>query len=258
MWIFLLFQLLWLCFSKNPPPCGSDCSVDTDCIRDNPLSPCSFCSNNVCISLCGIGCRDSTQCQNGGSNPCISCSPNTRTCVNPNPLCGSFCPNNVACLINGSGSSKCGQCDMKTNSCSATNSSICGKICGGQNQCAADPRCSQCVSFYCAPPAKCGQVCIGSGLCQLNPGKCHACIGAVCENTRGCGGACGNDNWCGPSCPVCGFAKCVSRRQWDQTLFEYKDKMDSLIFNRKLLQLQVINASNMQNAKRFNIMKQNE
>jgi hypothetical protein len=43
-------------------------------------------------SLCGIGCRSTSDCQNGGSNQCIYCSPATRTCVNPTPLCGGYCP----------------------------------------------------------------------------------------------------------------------------------------------------------------------
>jgi len=219
LFIFFLSNLFLLILGRplsgRVGSCSTSCERDLDCLRDS-LSPCSFCSNNVCISLCGIGCRSSSDCQNGGTNPCLYCSPATRTCVNPNPLCGSYCPNNVACLANGTKPTRCSQCDMNTNSCNTNSSSLCGKVCGGQFQCSSDPKCSQCIGFFCAPPQSCGQVCIGSGQCQMNPGRCKACIGAVCENLRPCGGACGGDDWCGPSCPICGFAKCVNRREYER------------------------------------------
>jgi hypothetical protein len=151
-WCVLFLALISVCgaeaeSTRLPVGCGTNCTSDVECTQNNPLTPCSFCSNGVCISyvrflvaserllevycnvvapllpnfiivfrlgliylflsiylfillssfiltlrLCGIGCRSTDDCQNGGSNQCIYCNPNTRTCVNPNPLCGGYCP----------------------------------------------------------------------------------------------------------------------------------------------------------------------
>lgn len=225
----LLFGLLITTTLAQPPSCKASCKQDSDCVNNSPLSPCTFCSRGVCVSLCGIGCRSHSDCQNGGSNPCIWCSEDTRTCVNPRPLCGGFCNSNVACLTNGTDPSECSSCDQNKYICRQTNSSKCGKLCSGEHECAGDPNCYQCVGYYCSPPASCGQNCISSGQCQNNPGNCKACIGAQCENTRGCGGACGGDDWCGPRCPVCGFAKCVSHTDWEHILGEHEHDREEFL-----------------------------
>lgn len=226
--LFLLATLLCVAFGQ-PPSCKQSCKADSDCTKNSPLSPCTFCSRGTCISLCGIGCRSHSDCQNGGSNPCIWCSEDTRTCVNPRPLCGGFCDSSTACLTNGTEPSSCPTCDLKKFACETTNTSKCGKICSGEHECAGDPKCYQCVGYYCSPPAKCGQNCISSGQCQNNPGSCHACVGAQCENARGCGGACGGDDWCSSKCPVCGYAKCVTHWQWEKMLEENSHHKDQFL-----------------------------
>eukprot|EP01065_Artemidia_motanka_P025627 TRINITY_DN30606_c0_g1_i1.p1 TRINITY_DN30606_c0_g1~~TRINITY_DN30606_c0_g1_i1.p1 ORF type:complete len:311 (+),score=97.79 TRINITY_DN30606_c0_g1_i1:62-934(+) len=211
-----------------PKQCGIPCnrSRADDCVSgDKYYNPCAFCSGDgTCQPLCGVGCRQDADCRYGGGNPCTLCSQQTFTCVNPQPLCGSFCGgDDKACLAGGNGSSHdgCSKCSKNwTLGCERNSQPQCGVVCSGENECAASKECPQCVGFYCAKPAKCGQVCVGSGQCQNNPGDCVSCIGAVCENCHGCGGSCGGDSWCcGHSgCAVCGFAKCTSGAEWQATL----------------------------------------
>jgi len=244
--MFFLSALI-LNVASQPKSCGNYCQSDEDCIQKFRLSPCTYCSNEVCISLCGLGCRTYTDCQNGGSNHCIHCSPTSKTCVNPNPLCGSYCPNNVACLINGTGTSSCGNCDLSTYSCVNSNNSKCGLACSGQQECAGDPRCSQCVGFFCSSAASCGQVCIGSGQCQSNPGKCRACINSLCSNYRSCGGGCGGDDWCSHECPVCGTGKCVKSREWNETIENIpKELRESFLAEAEMARKEVRRLSRME------------
>eukprot|EP01012_Entosiphon_sulcatum_P059020 TRINITY_DN83283_c0_g1_i1.p1 TRINITY_DN83283_c0_g1~~TRINITY_DN83283_c0_g1_i1.p1 ORF type:complete len:316 (-),score=13.11 TRINITY_DN83283_c0_g1_i1:10-957(-) len=199
--------------------CGSLCSTDADCTQ-NYYNKCTFCENGRCSSMCGVGCRTSADCQ-GASNPCSVCN-SKKVCANPAPLCGSFCGStDLACRINGSSTAKCAgtdgsccTCDPK-DGCSPSKSK-CGTVCSGQFECAGDPSCPECVGFYCGQKSTCGQVCVSSGQCQMNPSPCRACIGAVCSNWHSCGGSCGGDDWCSPSCPVCGFAKCEKSEAWEQ------------------------------------------
>jgi hypothetical protein len=167
---FLIVSFLLICVESQTSSCGSNCNNDGDCLRNSPASPCSFCANGVCSSLCGVGCRQHSDCQNGGLNRCILCS-GKRNCVDPRPQCGDYCENDSACLVNGTYPSGCSRCDVKRNQChNGTLPSLCGKVCSGSGQCASDPHCSQCVGFYCSKPAGCGQVCISSGQrseCQM-------------------------------------------------------------------------------------------
>lgn len=87
--------------------CQASCTANNNC-TDGALfyNPCALCDTRrgECVPVCGAGCRSDVDCRlGGGGNPCTTCDLSTRTCVNPQPLCGSFCGGQAsACLVNGS------------------------------------------------------------------------------------------------------------------------------------------------------------
>lgn len=222
--------------------CGSTCSSDFECMSDR-TNPCTFCLSGQCQTMCGVGCRDDSDCE-GGYNPCTKCN-EKRVCANPAPHCGTFCGGqDLACRFVGTGpcAGVDGQCctchptdptlgcgswnDQCSTSCSSDSDcraksgdcticengrcikpTPCGTVCSYTGMCENNPDCPECVGFYCSKKTDCGQVCVSSAQCQHNP-KCKACIGAVCSPLRGCGESCGGDDWCGSSCSKCEWAKC--------------------------------------------------
>ena len=79
----------------------------------------------------------------------------------------------------------------------------------------ARPMAKSRVGYYCSQPATCGQVCISSGVCELNKNSCTLCVGTICQKGVACGGQCGSSDWCAPSCPVCNnVAKCAASEEY--------------------------------------------
>ena len=142
---------------------------------------------------------------------CCTCHPSNFTlgCGNYTMInrCGKSCSTSSDCANSGDG------CVYCTDGVCSKDQSLCGEVCSGSGQCSASASCPQCVGYFCSPPASCGQVCLSSGQCQSNSGNCKACIGTICSDYAPCGGSCGGDDWCTPTCPVCSFAKCSSRKE---------------------------------------------
>ena len=224
-------------FKTFNPGCGILCNNDSDCSNGNLFrNPCAYCGRSgTCEQICGAGCRQDSDCRPPGEgNPCTTCNLQTRQCVNPTPLCGSFCGNTAsACLVNGtgqcaSGGGYSGCCTCTDNGCMSAPqpTNTCGTICSNTGECLSDSNCSQCVGYYCSPPQACGQVCISSGQCENNDSGCKSCRFSTCQQGGACGAACGGDGDCDQSsCAVCGNdATCVSSQQY-RTELEGLDQM---------------------------------
>ena len=205
--------------------CGSKCNHDNDC-QSSIVNPCTFCLSGVCSPMCGVGCRQDSDCL-GGANPCTVCSP-SRVCANPRPECGSFCGYGVdsACRFNGSSTGPCAQSltgkqcctchptDLDAG-CGAWQSNCNAVACTDDRTCAAlSGNCTRCLSGKCQPPpaSMCGTPCSGSGSCQGGDGQCSECIGFLCSKPQasGCGTVCLSSGQCQAytTCRACIGATC--------------------------------------------------
>ncbi|KNC46224.1 uncharacterized protein AMSG_02675 [Thecamonas trahens ATCC 50062] len=174
------------------------------------------------------------------SNPCTTCNNVTRQCVNPDPLCGSFCGGfDGACVVDNEPGAPCAAVPGTSITCCACHSDwakgcvpgsspppppppalpVCGTICSSSGECEASETCPSCVAYHCAHNASCGQVCISSGECASNPPSCRHCVYNQCSEGLACGASCASSQQCKDSCPVCGhIATCVSSEAWRATV----------------------------------------
>jgi hypothetical protein len=211
--------------------CGILCRNDSDCsYGDLFRNPCAMCGRSgTCEQVCGTGCRQDSDCRPlGEGNPCTTCNLQKRLCVNPQPLCGSFCGNDPsACLVNGtgdcaSGGGAKGCCSCTVNGCASPPNPgpQCGTVCSTSSQCTTNSECPQCIAYGCAPAQNCGQVCVSSGECQNNAKGCQSCRFNSCQKGGACGASCSQDDDCDQSsCPVCGnIATCVGGEEYKAEL----------------------------------------
>mmetsp|Transcript_29070 Transcript_29070/g.81345 ORF Transcript_29070/g.81345 Transcript_29070/m.81345 type:complete len:265 (-) Transcript_29070:29-823(-) len=205
------------------PLCGVGCGSDADC-QTGGANPCTICNEKrICanpLPNCGTFCGGSDDaCRYNGTGPCggfngtcCQCSTDYREgCVAnvSTTNCDRECEEDSDCSRVDGPCVYCGSNNLCTND---AGTAMCGEICSGAAQCSGSTDgCTQCVGYFCSPPATCGQNCISSGQCQgYNPDNdCQACIGTICQDYEPCGGSCGDDSWCPPDCPVCNrVAKC--------------------------------------------------